>query len=162
MESPSAVISSNVPLNLRGAMTPGIEPRDVGVAVYFKRNGKAMVMAKEITPQMQRRERSISRLAKALLGHGVTVRWAADVTWRFSGAYDRVLRELVINLGALSNRWPSEPLCSENVLRFLIHEFAHEWEGDHLSYDYQQACCKLGARCTALALEHPDLFQDEE
>jgi hypothetical protein len=40
MESPSAVISSNVPLNLRGAMTPGVEPRDVGVAVYFSRKVK--------------------------------------------------------------------------------------------------------------------------
>jgi len=40
MESPSAVISSNVPLNLRGAMTPGVEPLDVGVAVYFSRKIK--------------------------------------------------------------------------------------------------------------------------
>lgn len=40
MESPSAVISSNVPLNLRGSMTPGIEPLDVGVAVYFSRKIK--------------------------------------------------------------------------------------------------------------------------
>ena len=40
MGSPSAVISSNVPLNLRGAMTPGIEPRDIGVAVYFSRTIK--------------------------------------------------------------------------------------------------------------------------
>ena len=40
MECPSFVISSNVPLNLRGGMTPGIEPRDVGVAVYFSRKIK--------------------------------------------------------------------------------------------------------------------------
>lgn len=40
MECPSAVISSNVPLNLRGAMTPGVEPLDVGVAVYFSRKIK--------------------------------------------------------------------------------------------------------------------------
>lgn len=40
MGSPSAVISSNVPLNLRGAMTPGVEPRDVGVAVYFSKKVK--------------------------------------------------------------------------------------------------------------------------
>lgn len=40
MGSPAAVISSNVPLNLRGAMTPGVEPRDVGVAVYFSRKAK--------------------------------------------------------------------------------------------------------------------------
>jgi hypothetical protein len=40
MGSPSAVISSNVPLNLRGALTTGVEPRDVGVAVYFSRKIK--------------------------------------------------------------------------------------------------------------------------
>lgn len=40
MESPSAVISSNVPLTLRGSMTTGVEPRDVGVAVYFSRKVK--------------------------------------------------------------------------------------------------------------------------
>ena len=41
MESPSFVISSHVPLNQRGSMTPaGIEPRDVGVAVYFSRKIK--------------------------------------------------------------------------------------------------------------------------
>src|SRR5947207_3246750 len=40
MESPSAIISCNVPLNLRGGMTPGIEPQDVGVAVYFSRKIK--------------------------------------------------------------------------------------------------------------------------
>jgi hypothetical protein len=40
MESPSAVISSNVPLNLRGSMTPGVEPLDVGAAVYFSRKIK--------------------------------------------------------------------------------------------------------------------------
>lgn len=40
MGSPAAVISCNIPLNMRGAMTPGIEPRDVGVAVYFSRRIK--------------------------------------------------------------------------------------------------------------------------
>ena len=40
MESPSAVISSNVPLTMRGSMTPGVEPLDVGVAVYFSRKIK--------------------------------------------------------------------------------------------------------------------------
>lgn len=40
-KSPSSVISTNVPLNLRGALTTGgIEPRDVGVAVYFSKQIK--------------------------------------------------------------------------------------------------------------------------
>lgn len=40
MESPSFVISCNVPVTLRGSMTPGVEPLDVGVAVYFSRKFK--------------------------------------------------------------------------------------------------------------------------
>lgn len=40
MGSPAFVISSNVPLNVRGSMTPGVEPLDVGVAVYFAREMK--------------------------------------------------------------------------------------------------------------------------
>jgi hypothetical protein len=38
LKSPTAIISTNVPLNLRGGLeTRGVEPRDVGVAVYFSR-----------------------------------------------------------------------------------------------------------------------------
>ena len=37
MGSPFGVISCNIPLTLRGSMTPGVEPRDVGVAVYFSK-----------------------------------------------------------------------------------------------------------------------------
>jgi hypothetical protein len=33
----NAVISTNVQLNLRGQMTRGVEPRDVGVAIYFSK-----------------------------------------------------------------------------------------------------------------------------
>lgn len=33
----NAVISTNVQLNLRGQMTKGVEPRDVGVAIYFSK-----------------------------------------------------------------------------------------------------------------------------
>lgn len=40
MQSPSFLISSNVPLTQRGAMTPGVEPLDVGVAVFFSRQLK--------------------------------------------------------------------------------------------------------------------------
>ncbi len=33
----AAVISTNVPLNMRGQMTTGVEPRDVGVAIFFSK-----------------------------------------------------------------------------------------------------------------------------
>lgn len=37
IKAPVAVISTNVPLNVRGQMTKGLEPRDVGVAIYFSK-----------------------------------------------------------------------------------------------------------------------------
>src|SRR3990167_6576495 len=40
MESPFSVISTNVPLSVRGTLTPGLEPLDRGVAVYFSRKLK--------------------------------------------------------------------------------------------------------------------------
>ena len=35
-----AVISTNVPLSVRGQLTQGVEPRDVGVAIYFSKPSK--------------------------------------------------------------------------------------------------------------------------
>lgn len=40
VKAPIAIISTNVPLNVRGQMTAGIEPRDVGVAIYFSKQAK--------------------------------------------------------------------------------------------------------------------------
>lgn len=37
IRAPVAVISTNVPITGRGQMTPGVEPRDVGVAIYFSK-----------------------------------------------------------------------------------------------------------------------------
>lgn len=49
LEAPSAIITSNVPLNVRGALTiGGVEPRDVGVAVYFSRKFKEEFTWQEI------------------------------------------------------------------------------------------------------------------
>lgn len=39
-KAPIAIISTNVPVNVRGLMSPGVEPRDVGVAIYFSRPAK--------------------------------------------------------------------------------------------------------------------------
>jgi hypothetical protein len=40
MKAVSFIVSSNVPINQRGAMTPGVDPLDPGVAVWFSREGK--------------------------------------------------------------------------------------------------------------------------
>jgi hypothetical protein len=41
----------------------------------------------------------------------------------------------------------------------LIHEFGHEYSGDHLSSSYHDALTRLGAKMTELALTDPALFK---
>jgi hypothetical protein len=42
----------------------------------------------------------------------------------------------------------------------LIHEFGHDYSGDHLTEQYHKALCKLGARLKRLALERPEAMRD--
>ena len=46
--------------------------------------------------------------------------------------------------------------ATEEVDALLIHEFAHQFSGDHLSHEYHTALCMLGARLKRLALDKPD------
>ena len=40
---------------------------------------------------------------------------------------------------------------TENVVRLLIHKFGHEYSGGHLSGEYHEALCRIGAKIFALA-----------
>lgn len=46
----------------------------------------------------------------------------------------------------------------KEVLALIIHEFGHEYSGDHLSSDYHKALCELGAKMALLALEEPEFL----
>jgi hypothetical protein len=65
----SLVLSTNVPLNLRGDLTVGIEPRDPGVAVYFTRKVKEDYSWQDIlgihdpAPSVEQIESAYKRLA---------------------------------------------------------------------------------------------------
>ena len=61
-------------------------------------------------------------------------------------------RRLDFNLLRLGHKW-FEQGATEDVDALLIHEFGHEYSGDHLSSDYHEALCKLGAGLKKLALE---------
>jgi hypothetical protein len=55
-------------------------------------------------------------------------------------------------------RW-FEQGVTEEVDRLLIHEFGHQYSGDHLSEEYHDALCLLGARLKRLALEKPEALK---
>lgn len=95
------------------------------------------------------------RVLPLLVGGPVHVTIATDITWPFSGAYGS--RRLTLNLGRLGHKWFAGPL--EPINDLLLHEAAHESQGNHLSSGYHDALSRLGAKLTGLALQNPDLFK---
>jgi hypothetical protein len=91
-------------------------------------------------------------LARELMGVSLVVS-AVHTTNNFAACYGS--GRLTFNLLRLGHRW-FEQGASEDVDALLIHEFGHEYSGDHLSSDYHEALCKLGATLKRLALEKPE------
>ncbi|MBW8015104.1 MAG: hypothetical protein FVQ82_02885 [Planctomycetes bacterium] len=54
------------------------------------------------------------------------------------------------------------PTNLEAVIDLIIHEFGHEYSGNHLSDEYYNALSKLGAKMTLLALADPKFFNVKE
>lgn len=91
-------------------------------------------------------------LGRELMGVEVAVT-VVRTTNNFVAAYGS--RRLDLNLVRLGHKWFDQG-PSEDVDRLLIHEFGHEYSGDHLSEDYHEALCRLGAGMKRLALEKPE------
>ncbi len=66
--------------------------------------------------------------------------------------------DLHFNVFRLGYAW-FEKGITEAVDRLLIHEYGHQYSGDHLSEEYHDALCLLGAKLKKLALEQPDAFR---
>ncbi len=66
--------------------------------------------------------------------------------------------ELTFNFERLGKAWFDQgPSIAVNAI--LIHEFAHEFEANHLSADFYKALQTLGAKMVQLALSDPKFFQ---
>jgi len=91
-------------------------------------------------------------LGRELMAVEVTV-FVVRTTNNFAAAYGS--RRLDLNLVRLGHKW-FEQGPTEDVDRLLIHEFGHEYSGDHLSHEYHEALCRLGAGMKRLALEKPE------
>jgi hypothetical protein len=67
-------------------------------------------------------------------------------------------RELGFNLMRLGHAWFDDG-PNVDVDEILIHELAHEKSHDHLSDEYHDALCNLGAKLKELALNKPEVFR---
>ncbi len=94
-------------------------------------------------------------LAKELMDVSLVVS-VVHTTDRFSACYGS--GRLDLNLLRLGHRW-FEQGVTEDVDWLLIHEFGHQYSSDHLSGEYHDALCRLGARLKRLALEKPEALR---
>jgi hypothetical protein len=94
-------------------------------------------------------------LAHQLFEINITVRICNEpkVSWLANYGSER----LTLNLGRLGRRW-FEALASEEMNELLLHEFAHQYAMNHLSDEYHEALCQLGARLGSVALKSPEVF----
>jgi hypothetical protein len=58
--------------------------------------------------------------------------------------------ELVFNKFRLGVDWFEQGI-TEDVVRLLIHEFGHQYSPNHLSAQYHEALCRIGAKVFLLA-----------
>jgi hypothetical protein len=65
---------------------------------------------------------------------------------------------LELNVRTLGYAWFDQGPTDE-VNEILIHEFGHHYSGDHLSSEFHNALCRLGAKLARLALTRPSFFK---
>ena len=93
-------------------------------------------------------------LAKELMGVDLAVR-IVDTTNNFAACYGKgAWTSTACPGGRLVRSGPTE-----KVDRLLIHEFGHQFSGDHLSAEYHEGLCRLGAGLKRLALEKPEAMR---
>lgn len=115
-----------------GQVTPSPKP--------FSPDGTPLKLidANDYTEAQKALVRYAQEFAVRVLGRSVSVSLTKDPHWNFGAAYGD--RRLTINVRRLDIE------DQERVDALLIHEFAHEYESDHLSDGYHKACCKVGAK----------------
>jgi hypothetical protein len=115
-------------------------------------NGVTIIPEEKWTEGMRKVAAYAGFLAKELMNVSLTVS-VVHTTNNFAACYGA--GRLDFNLLRLGHRW-FEQGASEEVDSLLLHEFGHQYSGDHLSGDYHEALCKLGAGLKKLALERPE------
>ena len=133
-----------------GIVTPSPKP--------FHPDGKPLVFIppSEWTVGMMRVVHFAHEIGGHLLHHHINVQITDDPEWPFNAVYGKT-DGLIFNLGCLEAKFFDRGI-SNDVIDLVIHEFAHEFEGDHLSDEYYHALTRLGAAMTRLALDKPELF----
>jgi hypothetical protein len=99
----------------------------------------------ELATSTQRGVLRYHALAMHLLGFEITIHVANEPQWPYAAVWQKGKRTMYLNWGKLGN----EHFVSEYAIyKLALHEFAHEFDGEggHLSEEYHDALCDLGAK----------------
>lgn len=135
----STIRSNNLVLPA-GQVTPSPKP--------YSEHGRAVP---DFVPsdEMIRVERHAQRIARlACGGKIVNVRWKCDVSWRVAATCGPD-GTLTFNVGSLGKAFFDLTGNRERIDALIIHEFGHLYSLDHLSREYYDALCSIGARYAA-------------
>ena len=128
------------------AMKPAGQVRPSGIPT--SPDGQPPIPPSDWTPDMQRLAQYTREVSVVALGFACGVRFQnlppGSGRAGCHGAWWGH-QTLTFNLGRLGKRWP-ETVSEEELDRLLIHEMAHHHASDHLSREFYDACCRIGAK----------------
>ncbi|MCU0690047.1 MAG: hypothetical protein MUF54_01470, partial [Polyangiaceae bacterium] len=136
-----------------GRVTPSPKP--------FSPDGSPLKMLEHLTPDHERFIAYVDRLHRILIGTGCVTQLTDDRGWKFSAAYGRggmtfagsAKGDLTVSTVDKPKDWFK--LGPSAWWELLLHEFAHSFSSNHLSSEYHDALCALGAKLTKAALDNP-------
>lgn len=120
-----------------GQVTPSPKP--------YSPDGKDLTLVKELTDGMVDVQAYAVKFARVILGKSIGVVFAAEATWPYAATYGPS-GTLVLNVGRLGKAWFDRKNNQQEIDDLLIHEFGHEYSGNHLSEDYYSALTKIGSK----------------
>lgn len=149
-------IWSNV--KLAGAIKPAGQVTPSNASVEFSAQGKDVDYPPEKWSEgMKMIVEYTKTLGIHLLGFAPKVGILNDITLNVAACYGQ--QSFHYNVGRLGKTYFNRVAGKdEEVDSLILHEFAHEYCPDHLSHDYHEAICKLGAKLKTLALSKPEIF----
>jgi hypothetical protein len=126
-----------------GKVTPSPKP--------FSDGGKPLPLIphENWTEGMRNFVRFAQEFSQIVLGHSVEVEFTNQITdW---GACYGPKSPLHVNKVLHGKKWFEGTVVerTQDWARLLIHEFAHDKVSDHLSSEFHEECCKLGAKYAA-------------
>ena len=109
----------------------------------------------EWTPDVRVVVEYMEKVGRILVDEAIHTEVTNDSKWPFRATYGP--GQLTLNLATLGQAFFRGPLLNINWL--LIHELGHHYSGNHLSAEYHDALCWMGAKLARTSLEQPDLFK---